>query len=113
MSVTIKGERDLKPVTRKQAVAAILEMFDRWVGCEKGSSEMWSAFCEDMKLIPEWDGKAGTEVAPPSPEEFLLALGVVPQEMVNVKGYNPGVVFPAEMCEAYGVPRPTRKRARP
>lgn len=99
----------IEPITRKQAIKALLALEDKAFGHDKGSGEMYQEFCELMGLCEEWDGESETKEENWAPGfwELLMAIGVKPQEIVDIGGIN-NLCFPPEMCQAYGteVPHP-------
>lgn len=98
---------EIKALTREQAIKSICELFERYFGVEKGSAEMYQDFAEDLKLCEPWDGEGEykKENMPPDYNEFLLALGVKPQEIIDITHINTKC-FDENMCKMYGVEIP-------
>lgn len=98
---------NLIPIAREAAIKALLALEDKAFGHDKGSGEMYAEWCADRGLCQPWDGEVETadEDLPPDFFELLLAVGVSPQEIVNI-GWINHKCFPPEMCRAYGFSTP-------
>ena len=95
-------------VTRKQALKVILELFECYFGSEKGSDEKYYEFMERMGLA-EYDDNYETISQPPGEFEFLLALGVQPQEFYDLMpGLNPTIFD--DLMEVYHLTPPTERK---
>lgn len=67
-----------------------------------------------MKLCPEYDPddphfEEDRNNWPPGFTELLMAVGISPQEIVDITGMNPKC-FPEDMCRAYGFSTPLRRK---
>lgn len=94
-----------KPITRIDAIKVINELFERYFGNDKGSGELFWEFMEDMGLC-EYDYDTDTVITDsPSQDEVLLAMGVQPQELIDILHINPNC-YTEEMCKAYKVDMP-------
>lgn len=100
----------MKSVSREQALKALFSLDDFVFGHDKGSGEMYCEWAEHQGLCPEWDGESDVkeEDLPPGFFELFLALGIQPQEIIDVLHVNPKC-FPEEMCKAYGVTNPQQE----
>ena len=89
-------------LTRDSAICAIVEVFERYFGAEKGSAEMYQEFAEDMRLCEVWDGESTTpEYLPPSIWEILAATGIHPDHLTEACHINP--LIAAELkVDGYG-----------
>ena len=86
-------------LTRNKAIAALVEVFARYFGSEKGSGEMYQEFAEDLHLCLQWDGESTTpEYLPPSMWELLAAAGIQPDHIIQACGINP--IIADELKEA-------------
>lgn len=81
--------------TREQAIKAIHDLFDHAFGHDKGSDEMYIDWCDSHGLVV-FEDDGGEPIASDWPGElqFLAALGVTEQEMVDVLHINPKVFGP-------------------
>ena len=96
----------IKPVTREQAIKVINTLFEEHFGSEKGSNDAYFEFMEKMKFV-EFDDDGNTIGEAPGQYEFLIALGVQPQEIVDVLGIN-HQIFTKSFCVAYGAKKPKK-----
>lgn len=98
----------MKPLTRKEAIECIEQLFERYFGCDKGSDELYFDFLESMGLVTfDLDTGDMVEDVWPGQSEFFLALGVQPSELIDIFGHNPSC-YTKEMCEAYNVKEPPK-----
>ena len=99
----------MEAVTRKQALKVILELFECYFGSEKGSDDKYYEFMERMGLAEyDYDNEKCTK-DPPGEFEFLLALGVQPQEFYDLMpGLNPNIFD--DLMEPYHLTPPTERK---
>jgi len=99
----------MEAVTRKQALSVILELFECHFGSEKGSGDMYAEFMERMGLSV-WDDECEKCIKePPGEFEFLLALGVQPQEFYDLMpGLNPRIFD--DLMELYHLTPPAERK---
>jgi len=103
----------MKKVDRKLAIKALLNLDEKTFGHDKGSGEAYWDWATDMGLCPEYDFddpdfEKDRSNWPPDFVELLMAIGISPQEIVDISGRNTNC-FPGDMCEAYGFTLPTAK----
>lgn len=78
-------------LTRDKAIQCLDSLFERAFGSDKGSSQAYEEWCEEMGLC-EWDEEVDEYVGgrePPGQHQILSAVGISPQELVDVLGINP------------------------
>jgi hypothetical protein len=92
------------PVSRKAAIKTIDQLFETHFGSEKGSTEAYVDFMEQRGFC-EFTDEGGVDKEPPCQYEFLLALGVTPQELVDVLGIN-HKIFTKDFCDMYNAKKP-------
>jgi hypothetical protein len=100
------GEPEM--IAREDAIRALDALFEQAFGHDKGSGEVYEAWCAEQGLCEEWDGEEDPippECEPPCQHELMLALGLTPQEILDALHINPRC-FPANMCAAYGMEPP-------
>lgn len=100
--------KKILPVTRKQSIKIINELFEEHFGSDKGSGEAYVEWMERMGLAEFSEDDMTTVVNPPGQLEFLMALGVTPQELVDTLGINHRI-FPKQFCALYRMKKPALK----
>jgi hypothetical protein len=100
----------MKPITKEQAIKALHDLEEVAFGHDKGSGEAYLDWAIDQDLCEYCDEYEGEEWddeihAPPSIIELLVAIGVSPQDLVDVLCVNPHMFTP-EMCRCYRVDCP-------
>ena len=101
----MKGAR----IMREQAIRSLDHLFEKVFGSDKGSREAYEEWATNEGLCEEWAGEEDItdQMRPPGTLEFLLALGVTPQEIVDVIHLNPEI-FDQQICDAYGMTPPKK-----
>ena len=78
--------------TREEAIKAINDLFDVAFGHDKGSDEAYIDWCEGLGLVTyECDDNDAWPEDWPGQYQFLAALGITEQEMIDILHLNPNM----------------------